>query len=108
LLGVTAEDFSGGGVRGVRVTSVVAGSAAQRAGIVGADEPPPASIARLHITWNGHVITAVDGHPVHSVSELDTYLATRRPGQAVRLSVRLGSGGGALSGDTTATLDAPH
>jgi S1-C subfamily serine protease len=107
LLGVTAEDYAQGGVRGVRVTSVTAGSAAQRAGIVAADEPPPASIARLHMAWNGHVITAVDGHPVHSVAELDTYLETRQPGQAVRLSVRLGAGAG-LSGDTTATLDTPH
>jgi serine protease Do len=81
LLGHTAEDYSQGGVRGVRDTSVTAGP---------------------------HVLTAVDGHPVHSLAELDTYLATRHPGQAVRLSVRLGSGSGALSGDTTATLDTPH
>lgn len=108
LLGVTAEDYTRGSIHGVRVTSVAAGSAAQRAGIVGADEPPPASLSRLHIEWNGHVITAVDGHPIHSVAELDTYLSTRHPGQAVRLSVRLGSGSGALSGDTTATLDSPH
>ncbi len=109
LLGVVGEDFVRGGVRGVRITSVAPGSAAQRAGIVGADEAPPAAISRLHIGWTGHVITAVDGHPVRSVAELDAYLDTLHPGQAVRLSVRLATpGAGATGGDTTATLDAPH
>ena len=109
LLGVVGEDYTQGSVQGVRITSVERGSSAQRAGIVGSEEPPPAAVSRLHIGWTGHVITAVDGNPVHSVSELDAYLATRHPGQAVRLSVRLATpGAGATGGDTTATLDAPH
>ncbi len=108
LLGVTGEDYARGSIHGVRVTSVAVGSAAQRAGIVGADAPAPPAVSRLHMEWNGHVITAIDGTPVHTVAELDSYLATRHAGQTVRLSVRLGSGSGALSGDTTATLDAPH
>jgi S1-C subfamily serine protease len=108
LLGVTVEDYTRGTVHGVRVTSVAIGSAAQRAGIVGADQPAPPTIARLHMDWSGHVITAVDGHPVQNVAELDAYLSTRAPGQSVRLSVRTGTGSGALTGDTTATLDSPR
>ncbi len=106
FLGLVGEDYTQGGVSGVRVTRVVSGSPAQRAGIVGADEPPPALISRLGVAWTGHIITAVDGRALHGVAELDAYLSTRQPGQRVRLSVRLGSG--SLSGDTTVTLEAPH
>jgi S1-C subfamily serine protease len=105
LLGVSGEDYTHGSIVGVRVTSVAPGSGAQRAGIVGADQPPPALIARLGVPWTGHVITAVDGHAVHSVAELESYLTTRNPGDTVRLSVRLGSGSGALSGETNVVLD---
>lgn len=106
FLGVVGEDYAQGSLTGVRVTRVVTGSPAQRAGIVGADEPPPALISRLGVAWTGHIITAVDGQPLRTVAELDAYLSTREPGQRVRLSVRLGSG--SLSGDTTVTLEAPR
>jgi S1-C subfamily serine protease len=106
FLGVVGEDYTQGTVTGVRVTRVVTGSPAQRAGIVGADEPPPALISRLGVPWTGHIITAVDGQALRTVGELDAYLSTREPGQRVRLSVRLGTG--SLSGDTTVTLEAPR
>ncbi len=106
FLGVVGEDYSTGTVNGVRVLRVATGSPAQRAGIVGRDEPPPALIARLGVAWTGHIITAIDGHPLRTVAELDAYLSTRAPGQRVRLSVRLGSG--SLGGDTTVTLGAPR
>jgi S1-C subfamily serine protease len=107
FLGVVGEDYTQGTLTGVRVTRVITGSPAQRAGIVGADEPPPALIARLRVAWTGHIITAVDGQPLRTMAELDAYLSTREPGQRVRLSVRLGSGS-PLSGDTTVTLEAPR
>lgn len=111
FLGVHGVDFSGttsGGdpVHGVRVERVDAGSPAQRGGIVGASEPAPALIARLHVPWTGHIITAVDGNAIASVAELDTYLGTLAPGAIIRLSVTVGPG--LLSGDTTATLEAPR
>jgi 2-alkenal reductase len=104
LLGVVGEDYQRGTVSGVRITSVAVGSAAQRAGILGADDPAPPALAHMHAPWNGHVITAVDGQEVHSLADLDRVLATHHAGQAVRLTVRVGT----LSDTTTATLDAPH
>ncbi|MFO0681308.1 MAG: trypsin-like peptidase domain-containing protein [Sandaracinus sp.] len=107
MLGIQGEDFTEGTVQGVRVTTVAAGSAAQRAGIVGADGTPPPALATARLPWRGHVITAVDGHAVHSLAELDAQLATRTPGQRVRLSVWLAPRRG-FSGETTATLDTPR
>jgi S1-C subfamily serine protease len=104
LLGVVAEDYVQGSVSGVRITSVTRGSAAQRAGILGADDPAPPALARMHTPWNGHVITAVDGEAIHSLADLDRVLATHHAGQVVRLTVRVGT----MSDTTTATLDSPH
>ncbi len=103
--GVVGEDFVSEGTRGVRVTRTAPGSPAQRAGILGSEEPPPALITRLGVAWGGHIITAVDGTPVTSVAELNAYLATRTPGQTVRLSVTIGPG--VLSGETNVTLAVP-
>ena len=105
---VTAEDYAEGSITGARIMSVASGSAAQRARISGADDPMPPAVARMHIRWNGHVITAIDGQPIHSVADLDSMLSGRHAGQQVRLTVRVGTGSSAVSGDTTATLDSPH
>lgn len=107
MLGIQGEDFSEGTVQGVRVTTVAAGSAAQRAGIVGADGTPPPALASARLPWRGHVITAVDGQAVHSLAELDAQLAAHTPGQRVRLSVWLAPRRG-FTGETTATLDTPR
>ncbi len=107
LLGIQGEDFVEGSVQGVRVTTVAAGSAAQRAGIGGAAGTPPPALASARLPWRGHVITAVDGHPVRTMAELDEQLSAHTPGQRVRLSVWLAPRRG-FSGETTATLDAPR
>lgn len=90
--GVVGADFTSGATSGVRVERTLAGSPAQRAGILGGLEPAPAMVARSGMPWNGHIITAIDGHPIATVAEMRTYLATRTPGQIVRLTVTLGAG----------------
>jgi S1-C subfamily serine protease len=101
-LGVVGDDWNGGGYVGVRIQRVEAGSPAQRAGLLGSSEPPPPAVARLGLTWTGHIITAVDGVPVRSVAELDQAISARPAGATVRLTVTVGPG--VLGGDTTATL----
>ncbi len=104
-LGVIGDDWNQGGYVGVRIQRTVPGSAAQRAGLLGAAEPPPPLVARLGVEWTGHIITAVDGVPVRTVDELRAAIANRRAGEQVRLTVTVGPG--VLGGDTTATLQAP-
>lgn len=103
--GVIGEDFSSGTTRGVRVSRTVTGSPAQRAGILGFEETPPAVISRMGVAWSGHIITAVDGHPIGTVAELNAYLATRAPDQTLTLSVTIGPG--VMSGETRVTLGRP-
>ncbi|MEJ0056658.1 MAG: trypsin-like peptidase domain-containing protein [Bacteroidota bacterium] len=58
-------------VRGIFVTRVNEGSAAQQSGIV-----------------QGDVIVAIDGHSVGSVSELQEMVARHRPGHSVKVTYR--------------------
>jgi serine protease Do len=101
-LGVVGEDFRDAGQAGVRVQRTEGGSPAQRAGILGAMEPPPPLVAQRGLPWTGHIITAVDGTPVTNVAELERAIASRLPGTPVRLTVTVGPG--LVTGDTTATL----
>jgi S1-C subfamily serine protease len=103
--GVVGADFTGGGTLGVRVERTIAGSPAQRAGILGSEEPAPAMITRMRVVWTGHIITAIDGHPIANVAELHAYLAARVPGDVVRLSVTVGPG--VISAERDVRLDAP-
>jgi len=103
--GVIGADFSGGGTFGVRVERTIAGSPAQRAGILGSEERAPAMITRMGVVWTGHIITAIDGNPVANVGEMHAYLAARVPGDVVRLSVTVGPG--VISAERNVRLDAP-
>lgn len=105
-LGVIGDDWNEGGYAGVRIQRTRPGSAAQRAGLLGAAEPPPPLVARLGVTWTGHIITAVDGVPVRNVEELRQAIESRQPGEEVRLTVTVGPG--VLNGETTATLQSPR
>ncbi len=58
-------------VQGVLVRRVNSGSAAAESGI-----------------QSGDVITAIDGHPVNSVSELQEWVARNRPGESVNVKFR--------------------
>ncbi len=104
-LGVVGRDFVGGDVLGVRVERTVTASPAQRAGLLGSEEPAPAAVSRLRTAWTGHIITAIDGRAVRSVDELRAVLSQCAPGQTVRLSVTIGPG--ALSGERDVTLGPP-
>jgi S1-C subfamily serine protease len=101
-LGIVGDDWNEGGYVGVRIQRTLPGSAAHRAGLLGAAEAPPPLVARLGVTWTGHIITAVDGVPVRSVADLRAAIGARNPGDQVRLTVTVGPG--ILGGDTTATL----
>ena len=39
---------------------------------------------------NGDVVSAIDGHRVHSISEIDSVVASRLPGEVVTLALRRG------------------
>ncbi len=103
--GVIGSDFSGGGTLGVRVDRTIVGSPAQRAGILGSADPAPAMITRMGVAWTGHIITAIDGHPIANVAAMHTYLAGRVPGDVVRLSVTVGPG--VVSAERNVRLDPP-
>jgi len=104
-LGIYGDDFRAGGLAGVRVRQVIRGGPAQRAGIVGMADPPPRFVTQLGIPWTGHIILAIDGHPVRGMADLGQVLAQARPGQ--RAVVTLTIGPGVVSGDAVVTLSAP-
>lgn len=62
---------------GIVVSQVFQGSPAQKAGLVPLNQ----------FRSTGDVITGVDGHSVASVDELVSYFNTRKPGDAVTLSI---------------------
>jgi S1-C subfamily serine protease len=104
-LGIMGDDFQAGAVRGVRVHRVVPGGPAHRAGLLGASDPPPSYVRRLGIPWTGHIILAVDGKPVRTLSELRHRLSKRDPGDRAKLRVTVGPG--AVEGEAVVRLGAP-
>ncbi|MFN7702014.1 MAG: S1C family serine protease [Deltaproteobacteria bacterium] len=91
-LGVRGRDFAAGGFVGVQVESVMPGSPAQRAGLLGVLDSPPELVARLGIPWTGHIITSVDGRPVRNAADLEQAVQVRAPGSVVELTVTVGPG----------------
>ena len=71
--------------QGVMVTQVQNHSPADQAGLVGSDNP--ATIGGQEIMIGGDVITAIDGLPLTSMSELQTLLQEAAPGQTVALTI---------------------
>ena len=67
--------------RGVLVTQVVPGGPAADAGIRGGEGEGQ------QLPEGGDVITAVDGNEVANMSDLGDRLATKRPGDTVRLTI---------------------
>jgi putative serine protease PepD len=74
-----------GGVGGVEVTSIVAGSPAAKAGLKAATGSQV--VNGQQYATGGDVITAIDGHSVSSADTLQTEVAGRKPGTKVRLTV---------------------
>jgi serine protease Do len=71
--------------QGVMVTQVQNNSPADQAGLMGSDNP--ATIGGQEIMIGGDVITAIDGLPLTSMSELQTLLQEAAPGQTVALII---------------------
>lgn len=91
-LGVFGEDFAFGAVQGVLVRRVVRTGPAARAGLRGSEDPPPAAYEHLGRSWPGHIITAMDGKPVHSMRELAERVSRAAVGEKVTLDVLVGPG----------------
>lgn len=104
-LGIYGDDFRGRGFAGVRVQQVVPGGPAATAGLLGAGDPAPPFVRRMGIQWTGHIILAVDGHPVRSMQELTGLLSRRRPGDRSTVFVTVGPG--VVSGEAQVELSAP-
>ena len=93
FLGVTTEDLTptlarhlGYAVsRGAIVGEVRGGSPADHAGLVGGDDEQ--SVNGLDVTTGGDVIVAVNGHPVRSADQVVRDIASRLPGETIRLTV---------------------
>ena len=100
------EDCAPDELLGVRVLHVAPGSAADQAGLGGAQDPRT-TFLDSSAPWTGHVITAADLHAIGNVAELEDYLATRAPGQAVQLSVRWSLDPSARTGETSMIVRAP-
>jgi putative serine protease PepD len=104
-LGLHGETYIGRGYRGVRVARVVPNSPAARAGLLGAADAPPPFITQLGIPWTGHIILAVDSHPVRSMEHLSALLTRHRPGEQALITVTVGPG--IVTGETVVELEAP-
>lgn len=104
-LGMFGDDFRSSRVRGVRVRKVVPGGPAERAGLRGLADPPPAYIRRLGVPWTGHIVVALDGRPVRSLRELRARLDGRSPGERTRVVFTVGTG--AMKGEAVVTLARP-
>ena len=104
-LGLYGDDFRAGNFQGVQVRQVVPGGPAHRAGLLGSEDPPPAFVRQLGIPWTGHIILAVDGRAVRTMSELTRMLRRRRPGQRALVGVTIGPG--VVSGETMVQLATP-
>lgn len=104
LFGVHGTTWDAEGVHGVQILQTEPGSPAHRAGLLGANEPPPPLVARRGLRWTGHIITALDGEPVNDADEFNQRISAHHPGDRVTVTVTVGPG--AISGDTTVILGA--
>jgi S1-C subfamily serine protease len=70
---------------GLLIQSVVAGSAAARAGLRGGNEP--IRIGNLALTVGGDFIVGIEGRPVDRQDALTQALARKRAGDSLRLTI---------------------
>src|SRR5581483_5858515 len=74
------------GTRGAYVTTVQAGSPAEKAGLKGA--ATTGSISNADVPTGGDIITAIDKQPVKTFDDLSAYLFTKtKVGQTVTLTI---------------------
>lgn len=91
-LGVVAENVVIGGVRGVRLRSVMPGGPAASAGLRGLLDSPPIDAQRLGVPWTGHVILAVGDAETPTVDALRTAVEHYEAGQSAELVLTMGDG----------------
>jgi S1-C subfamily serine protease len=103
-LGLYGDDFRARGYSGVRVQRVMPESPAARAGLLSASDPAPPFIEQLGIPWTGHIILALDSHPVRNMGELKKLLARHQPGEQALVTVTVGPG--IVTGETVVELEA--
>lgn len=80
-----SQSFGISSHRGIYVITVVSGSPAAKAGLIGSGVDTSGGPVA-----GGDVITAVDSRPLASVEELSTYLGTKKVGDTVNLTVLRG------------------
>jgi S1-C subfamily serine protease len=76
---------------GALVQSVTPGGPADKAGIKGGNPGATMTVAGARIHPGGDVITAIDGKPVHSMTDVIDVINAKQPGDNVQLSVVNGS-----------------
>jgi S1-C subfamily serine protease len=91
-LGARVEDYDRLGYTGVRILSVISGGAAQRAGLRGSEDAPPATVRQRGLPWTGHIILAVNGDEIQNTDDLKVALAKLAPGEIATLTVTVGPG----------------
>jgi len=77
--------------KGILVSAVPAGSAAEKAGIKGGDARNRIQYGRSIITAGGDIIVEVEKTPVTSLADLYAALEAKKPGDAVSVKVLRGS-----------------
>ena len=84
-LGVYGRDFRRWGIAGAQVERVIRGGPAERAGVRGYWDDPPAKLVESGVPWTGFIIVSVDGTPVRQMSDLVHALRERKPGDRAKL-----------------------
>jgi len=93
-LGIAAEDMTPAIAKemnlpdnqsGILVEQVQAGSPADQAGLQGSFKPLLINGTRVLV--GGDVITAIDGTPIATFDDLQTFMQTAKPGQQVKLTI---------------------
>jgi S1-C subfamily serine protease len=76
---------------GALVQSVTPGGPADKAGIKGGNPGATMTVAGARIHPGGDVITAIDGKPVHSMTDVIDIVNAKQPGDTVQVSLVKGS-----------------
>ena len=74
--------------RGVLITSIVEGTAADRAGLQGGDPADTVEVYGMQIVAGGDIIVAIDGYEIHDFNDLIAYLIRETEvGQKITLTI---------------------
>jgi S1-C subfamily serine protease len=77
--------------QGALVQAVTPGGPADKAGIKGGSGNATMTVAGQRIKTGGDVITAIDGKPVHTMTDVISDISSKQPGDSVQLSLVNGS-----------------